>query len=196
MTLHPPTHPPTDHAAALLGAGENAVLRGQLNLCDLAGSERVDRSGAQGKALTEAKNINKSLSCLTDVFVNLQQKSQHIPFRNSKLTYLLQPSFSGDGKTLMMINLSPTQMSYFESLSTLRFGSMVNSCELGQAKRKLNDIDADKKKKGGAEGPGGVKRKESLRGGKPPGDESRPGVKRNESLRGGRKATTPPRNKP
>ena len=51
---------------------ENAVLRGQLNLCDLAGSERVDRSGAVGKALTEAKNINKSLSCLTDVFVNLQ----------------------------------------------------------------------------------------------------------------------------
>ena len=99
---------------------ENAVLRGQLNLCDLAGSERVDRSGAVGKALTEAKNINKSLSCLTDVFVNLQQKSQHIPFRNSKLTYLLQPSFSGDGKTLMMINLSPTQPSYFESLSTLR----------------------------------------------------------------------------
>lgn len=52
---------------------------------------------------------------------------------------------SGDGKTLMMINLSPTELSYFESLSTLRFGAMVNACELGRATRKLNDIDADAK---------------------------------------------------
>jgi len=132
---------------------QHALLRGQLNLCDLAGSERVDRSGAQGKALTEAKNINKSLSTLTSVFNAINSKSQHVPFRDSKLTYLLQPSFSGDGKTLMMINLSPTELSYFESLSTLRFGAMVNSCELGRATRKLNDIDADAKKMrgGGAE---------------------------------------------
>jgi kinesin family protein C1 len=135
---------------------QNAVLRGQLNLCDLAGSERVDRSGAQGKALAEAKNINKSLSCLTGVFTALNSKSQHIPFRDSKLTYLLQPSFSGDGKTLMMINLSPTELSHFESLSTLRFGQMVNSCELGRATKNLNDIDQDKKKqKKGADGGGG-----------------------------------------
>mmetsp|Transcript_62726 Transcript_62726/g.125690 ORF Transcript_62726/g.125690 Transcript_62726/m.125690 type:complete len:81 (-) Transcript_62726:129-371(-) len=64
---------------------------------------------------------------------------------------MLQPSFSGDGKTCMMINLSPTEMSYFESLSTLRFGAMVNSCELGQATRKLNDLDQDEKKQ--AKGP-------------------------------------------
>merc|ERR1711988_2016626 len=128
---------------------QSAVLRGQLNLCDLAGSERVDRSGAQGKALAEAKNINKSLSCLTGVFSAINGKSQHIPFRDSKLTYLLQPSFSGDGKTLMMINMSPTEMSAFETLSTLRFGKMVNSCELGQATRKLNDIGEDAKKTGG-----------------------------------------------
>lgn len=127
-------------------ASQNAVLRGQLNLCDLAGSERVDRSGAQGKALAEAKNINKSLSCLSGVFTAINNKSQHVPFRDSKLTYLLQPSFSGDGKTLMMINLSPTELSHFESLSTLRFGTMVNSCELGKATKNLNDIDVDKKK--------------------------------------------------
>jgi hypothetical protein len=108
----------------------------------------VDRSGAQGKALAEAKNINKSLSCLSNVFTSINAKSQHVPFRDSKLTYLLQPSFSGDGKTCMMINLSPTEMSMFESLSTLRFGAMVNSCELGKAVRKLNDIDEDKKKQG------------------------------------------------
>ena len=117
-------------------------------MCDLAGSERVDRSGAQGKALAEAKNINKSLSCLSNVFTAINSKSQHVPFRDSKLTYLLQPSFSGDGKTCMMINLSPTELSMFESLSTLRFGAMVNSCELGKAVRKLNDIDEDKKKLG------------------------------------------------
>lgn len=104
-------------------AAREAHLTGQLNLCDLAGSERVDRSGVTGQALTEAKNINKSLSCLTGVFAALNQKSQHVPFRDSKLTYLLQPSFSGDGKTCMMINLSPTEASTFESLSTLRFGS-------------------------------------------------------------------------
>jgi len=132
-------------------ASQNAVLRGQLNLCDLAGSERVDRSGAQGKALAEAKNINKSLSCLSGVFTAINNKSQHVPFRDSKLTYLLQPSFSGDGKTLMMINLSPTEMSHFESLSTLRFGTMVNSCELGKATKNLNDIDVDKKKSGKGE---------------------------------------------
>lgn len=126
---------------------QKAILRGQLNLVDLAGSERVEKSGAtSGVALKEAQNINKSLSTLALVFQNLKAKSSHIPFRNSKLTHLLQPSFSGDGKTLMMINLSPTHASYYESLSTLRFGAMVNSCELGRAKRKLNDIDADKKK--------------------------------------------------
>lgn len=128
---------------------QNAVLRGQLNLCDLAGSERIHRSGAVGKALAEAKNINKSLSCLTGVFSAINGKSQHIPFRDSKLTYLLQPSFSGDGKTLMMINMSPTELSTFETLSTLRFGKMVNSCELGQATRKLNDIGEDVKKASG-----------------------------------------------
>jgi len=125
---------------------QNAVLRGQLNLVDLAGSERVDRSGVTGKALIEAQNINKSLSCLSGVFAAINKKQQHIPFRDSKLTYLLQPSFSGDGKTCMMINLSPTESSYFESLSTLRFGAMVNSCELGRAVRKLNDVEEDGKK--------------------------------------------------
>ena len=122
---------------------QNAVLRGQMNLVDLAGSERVDRSGVTGKALLEAQNINKSLSCLAGVFGALNKKSQHVPFRDSKLTYLLQPSFSGDGKTCMMINLSTTEMSHFESLSTLRFAAMVNSVELGRATRKLNDIDED-----------------------------------------------------
>jgi kinesin family protein C1 len=118
-------------------------LKGTLNLVDLAGSERLDRSLATGARLKETVAINKSLSSLVDVFVAIGNKQSHIPFRNSKLTYLLQPSLSGDGKTLMMINLSPTEDSYPESLCTLRFASQVNQCELGKPKRQLRDAPAE-----------------------------------------------------
>ena len=69
-----------------------AVLRGNLHLVDLAGSERVDRSEAIGERLREAQHINKSLSALGDVIFSLAQRSQHVPFRNSKLTQVLQSS--------------------------------------------------------------------------------------------------------
>jgi len=118
-------------------------LRGTLNLVDLAGSERLDRSEATGARAKEAMAINKSLSSLTDVFVSIGKKASHIPFRNSKLTYLLQPSLSGDGKTLMLANLSPTEMSTQESLCSLRFASQVNKCELGKAKRSLEEVKDD-----------------------------------------------------
>ena len=118
-------------------------LRGVLNLVDLAGSERLDRSGAVGCRAKEAMSINKSLSSLTDVFTSIGKKASHIPFRNSKLTYLLQPSLSGDGKTLMIVNLSPTQMSYQESVCSLRFASQVNKCELGKPRRTIEDVESD-----------------------------------------------------
>ncbi|KAF0729112.1 hypothetical protein AaE_009406 [Aphanomyces astaci] len=124
---------------------QGTVLEGKLNLVDLAGSERLSRSGATGSRLKETQAINKSLSCLTDVFAAIGNKSPHIPFRNSKLTYLLQSCLSGDGKTLMMVNLSPTVESAHESLCSLRFAQHVNQCELGKPKRQLkkkSDEDA------------------------------------------------------
>lgn len=112
-----------------------AIVRGALNLCDLAGSERLDRSGAGADAarLKETQSINKSLSCLGDVFNALTTGASHVPYRNSKLTYLLQDCLSGDGKALMFVNLSPTTASSGESVCSLRFAQRVNQVELGKA---------------------------------------------------------------
>ena len=124
-------------------AAQGISLKGTLSLVDLAGSERLDRSGAVGARLKETVAINKSLSSLTDVFVAIGNKQGHIPFRNSKLTYLLQNSLSGDGKTLMMVNLSPTEESFGESMCSLKFAQQVNQCELGKPKRQIKDMPAD-----------------------------------------------------
>ena len=102
---------------------------------DLAGSERLGKSHATGERLKETQAINKSLSALTDVFVALSKRSPHVPYRNSKLTFLLQPCLSGDGKALVIANLSPVADSAHESLCTLRFASMVGTCELGKVRR-------------------------------------------------------------
>ena len=168
--------------------GRNATrgveVKGALNLCDLAGSERLSRSQAEGVQLKEAQAINKSLSCLVDVFTSLQKKASHvrawrcavlccaelcgavrccagvgyacphpphlsllllllqIPFRNSKLTDLLQPCFSGDGKVLMIVNLSPTMASAGESLCSLRFAQQASQIEMGKPTRKVVDISS------------------------------------------------------
>lgn len=82
-----------------------ALPAGKLNLVDLAGSERVGKSGAEGNRLREAQHINRSLSALGDVIAALRSRQGHVPFRNSKLTYLLQDSLSGDSKTLMVVQV-------------------------------------------------------------------------------------------
>ncbi|XP_051199637.1 kinesin-like protein KIN-14M isoform X2 [Lolium perenne] len=111
-----------------------ATLRGALHLVDLAGSERVDRSAVTGDRLKEAQHINKSLSALGDVIFSLSQKTSHIPYRNSKLTQVLQSSLGGHAKTLMFVQINPDVSSYAESLSTLRFAERVSGVELGTAK--------------------------------------------------------------
>ncbi|KAK9803630.1 hypothetical protein WJX72_007017 [[Myrmecia] bisecta] len=108
-----------------------ACVHGALNLVDLAGSERLNRSEASGQRQKEACSINKSLSSLGDVFQALSAKTPHVPYRNSKLTHLLQPCLGGDGKTLMFVNINPEAASANETLCSLRFAAKVNACETG-----------------------------------------------------------------
>ena len=107
--------------------------RGVLYLVDLAGSERLSRSEATGERLKEAQHINKSLSALGDVVSSLQTRSPHVPYRNSKLTSLLQGALGRSGKALIFMHVSPTEGSASETVSTLNFATRVASVELGRA---------------------------------------------------------------
>jgi len=110
---------------------------GKLFLVDLAGSEKVEKTGAEGTTLDEAKMINKSLSALGNVINALTDgKSKHIPYRDSKLTRILQDSLGGNSKTTLIINCSPSSFNELETLSTLRFGirakSIKNNAKINQ----------------------------------------------------------------
>ncbi|XP_049386771.1 kinesin-like protein KIN-14I [Solanum stenotomum] len=117
------------------------ILRGSMHLVDLAGSERVDKSEVLGDRLKEATHINKSLSALGDVIASLAQKNSHVPYRNSKLTQLLQDSLGGQAKTLMFVHVSPELNAVGETLSTLKFAERVSTVELGSARANKEGSD-------------------------------------------------------
>ena len=107
--------------------------RGKLTLVDLAGSERVGKSEVTGDRLKEAQNINRSLSALGTVMASLQANQSHVPYRDSKLTHLLQDSLGGDSKTLMFCHINPTTVNISESICTLNFAARVRNVVIGPA---------------------------------------------------------------
>jgi kinesin family member C1 len=130
---------------------------GSLTLVDLAGAERLStvqgpssssffsheeqqqyqqQKQQQHERTKETQNINKSLSCLGDVIMALTNKERHVPFRNSKLTHLLQPYLSGgNSKTLMLVNVNPADDNFQETLRAARFATRVSACDIGVARR-------------------------------------------------------------
>lgn len=116
------------HSIFVITVGQKNTISGaqkvgQLSLVDLAGSEKVGKTGASGQTLEEAKKINKSLSALGMVINSLTDgKSTHIPYRDSKLTRILQESLGGNSRTSLIVNCSPSAFNDSETLSSLRFG--------------------------------------------------------------------------
>lgn len=108
--------------------GESLIKAGKLNLVDLAGSERQSKTQATGARLKEATRINMSLSALGNVISALVEgKNNHIPYRDSKLTRLLQDSLGGNTKTVMIAAISPADFNFDETLTTLRYASRAKN---------------------------------------------------------------------
>ncbi|MBZ3881487.1 Kinesin-1 heavy chain [Sciurus carolinensis] len=102
-------------------------LSGKLYLVDLAGSEKVSKTGAEGAVLDEAKNINKSLSALGNVISALAEGSTYVPYRDSKMTRILQDSLGGNCRTTIVICCSPSSYNESETKSTLLFGQRAKT---------------------------------------------------------------------
>ncbi|KAL3942165.1 MAG: hypothetical protein SGBAC_003590 [Bacillariaceae sp.] len=113
---------------------EGAQRVGKLHVCDLAGSERLGKSNANERVgsslLRETKHINTSLSVLSNVIEKLQAGDKNVPYRESKLTHLLQNSLGGNSKTLAIVCCNPLQSHFHESLCSLRFAAKVNKVDL------------------------------------------------------------------
>lgn len=121
--------------------GQVHIRVGKLNLVDLAGSERQSKTGATGQRLKEATKINLSLTALGNVISALVDgKSTHVPYRDSKLTRLLQDSLGGNTKTVMIANCGPADYNYDETLSTLRYADRAKQIK---NKPKINEDPKD-----------------------------------------------------
>ncbi|KAJ0392820.1 hypothetical protein P43SY_009960 [Pythium insidiosum] len=154
--------------------GKQHICVGKLNLVDLAGSERQAKTGATGDRMKEATKINLSLSALGNVISALVDgKSQHIPYRDSKLTRLLQDSLGGNAKTVMIANCGPADYNYNETLSTLRYANRAKNiknkpkinedpkdAKIREYQEKIKELRealaAQEKNGGGVGGPGGL----------------------------------------
>ncbi|CAD7928765.1 unnamed protein product [Amoebophrya sp. A25] len=127
---------------------EKVIITSSINLIDLAGSERVKKAGHhRGGRMLESSSINSSLSVLGHVISKLAvdsiKKGQHVPFRQSKLTYLLQDALSGNSKTWMIANISPAQSETEETLSTLRFAQSAKKVKLTASINQQDEAETD-----------------------------------------------------
>ena len=121
--------------------GKQHIKAGKLNMVDLAGSERIAKTGAKGDRLKEATKINLSLSSLCHVISALiDPKATYVPYRDSKLTRLLQDSLGGNTKTLMISNIGPADYNFDETMNTLRYASRAKSIK---NKPKINEDPKD-----------------------------------------------------
>ncbi|KAK7200634.1 kinesin [Novymonas esmeraldas] len=131
--------------AVTVGAGPEGptvALEGRLVLCDLAGSERVSKTHAEGKTLDEATHINRSLLTLGKVVAALTENAQHAPFRESKLTRILQYSLMGNGNTSLVVNISPSDENTEESLSAILFGQRASQIKQDAKRHEVLDYKA------------------------------------------------------
>ncbi|XP_070567083.1 kinesin heavy chain-like isoform X2 [Ptychodera flava] len=126
-------HSSRSHSIFLINVKQENIetqkkLSGKLYLVDLAGSEKVSKTGAEGTVLDEAKNINKSLSALGNVISALAEGTKtHIPYRDSKMTRILQESLGGNARTTIVICSSPASYNETETRSTLNFGQRAKT---------------------------------------------------------------------
>lgn len=127
---------PTRNNNSSANGSQTQSVKTKLQLVDLAGSECVGMSGVTGAALRETSHINKSLSALADVLGALSEHRSHIPYRNTRLTHMLQDTIGGDAKLLVMLCCSPAQRFITETLQCLGFGSRARQVARGQAKKR------------------------------------------------------------
>lgn len=134
-------------------------MTAKFHFVDLAGSERAKKTGATGNTLKEGININKGLLCLGNVISALtdeKNKSQFVPYRDSKLTRILQDSLGGNSRTSMIACVSPAEFNFDESLNTLKYASRArniknkpvvnrdpNSALIAQLRQQLYDLQKD-----------------------------------------------------